>query len=240
MKKEIIKMPEILKDKKGDPLKIPFDTNMLPPLEFIIEATKRSKPLAIIYLIITLSLSSIAYFLMPLIALYILIGAVVIYYFLLDKYATRRQLVIRTGEHGENYLDEQKWYKEIANQFPDGAKHLHKNQRIGVWHIRENTIREFNPWIAPYDSESVEGSEVGNINSLMEGASQITKYREMTANEKLQMGMFAVIIVGSLLGMIMGIGQLTNTREEIIDDPGDIGIPGAKATAIPDDPTGSN
>ena len=74
----------------------------------------------------------------------------------------------------------------------------------------------------------------------MEGASQITKYREMTANEKLQMGMFAVIIVGSLLGMIMGIGQLTNTREEIIDDPGDIGIPGATATAIPDDPTGSN
>ena len=66
-------MPEILKDKKGDPLKIPFDTNMLPPLEFIIEATKRSKPLAIIYLIITLSLSSIAYLLMPLIALYILI-----------------------------------------------------------------------------------------------------------------------------------------------------------------------
>ena len=194
---------------------------MLPPLEFLIEGTKKALPFAVIFSLVFLVFGIIGFLIMPLTPIYIILAGIVIYYFLLDKQVTRRQLVFRTGEHDEIYLDEQKWWKEIADKYPDGAKHIHKNQRIGIWHVEDNKIREFDVWKAPPDPDSVPGSEVGNINALMYGASEVIKEREETFGEKLQMGMFVILIIGCLLGVIMAVGQLTdNEKKGSLDDNG--------------------
>ena len=46
--------PDVIRDLKGDPVRVPFDTNLLPMFEFFLAAVKKEKLLSIFFVIITL------------------------------------------------------------------------------------------------------------------------------------------------------------------------------------------
>ncbi len=204
-----LELPPVIKNRWGESYWVPEDTNMLPFLDFLIEATKRSPIIAGLFGGGALLSGIIGYFIMPMMSLYLVLGVAIGYYFFLDSYSTRRQLVFRKGEMSETYLDEQKWWKADSEFFPDGAKYVHKNKRVGVWEVvGSDGIRPFDAWVAPVSSDSVEGSEVGNITAMMRGAKDIASHRELTQNEKLAMGMFALIIVVCFIAVILASGQI--------------------------------
>jgi len=43
-------IPDVIRDLKGDPAKVPFDTNLLPMFEFFLEALKKEILLTIFFI----------------------------------------------------------------------------------------------------------------------------------------------------------------------------------------------
>ena len=204
--------PDVIRDLKGDPVRVPFDTNLLPMFEFFLAAVKKEKLLSIFFVIITLIVTVIGILISWIYGIYFTTAAVIIYYFVLDSYATRKQLVLRTGSAGEIYLEQQKWFKEDSDMFPDGAKYLYKNKRIGFWEVDYEGIRPFDAWSAPIKTE-IEASKIGSIKGTMFAHHSMAAYQPMSAGDKLQMGMIAVVIAVCFIAVIMAVGQLGDNND---------------------------
>ena len=205
-------IPDVIRDLKGDPAKVPYDTNLLPMFEFFLAALKKEILLTIFFGIVTVIFTVIGILINWIYGIYFVSAAVIIYYFILDSYATRQQLVFRTGAAGEIYLEQQKWWRDDADRFPDGAKYLYKKKRIGVWEVDFEGIRPFDAWAAPIQTE-VEASRIGNIKGTMHAHNQIGAYQPMSMHDKMQMGMIAVVIAVCFIAVIMAAGQIGSNND---------------------------
>ena len=217
-----ITLPAVLIDDNGKPWPNPEDTNLIPWFDFIKVASFKNPKVFFMFAAVAVLSMAIGYILTPVAVFWAGLAVMGYYAVFIDNYSTRRMLVFRQGSSDEIYLDEQKWWKDTAEIWPDGSKYLHRNKRVGVWEDTGAGLRPFDCWAAPISEDGAEGSDVGNIGALQEAGRKVVRFQEAGTFEQIKLGMFALIIGGMLMATIMAAGQITDITSGVENDP----IPG--------------
>ncbi len=200
-------------------LKLYPDTNLIPWPTFIVTAYKRRKSMAIMFGVIgaclalfisTTAAGIVGWSLAPLV--FVLVAGVITVGTAMyaDSAATKTVIVYRKDSAGLVIEDHQKWWIEDVMKWPDSHKMFYNGSRVLFIDALGDDPIPLDLWIKPSPSAlegkgkmPVTGTRVASIKAKERSAARVLKYRESDPGEKFQQGLFAGVIVVSLIATLM-------------------------------------
>lgn len=127
-----------------------------------------------------------------------------------DTATTRTVVVYRKDSAGLVIEDHQKWWIEDVMKWPDSYKMFYNGSRVLFIDGLGDKPIPLDLWIKPSPSAlegkgkmPVTGTRVAAIKAKQRSVASVLKYRERDPGEKFQQGLFAGVIVVSLIATLM-------------------------------------